>query len=288
MRSENASNLAAPSVLFIGVGPLHSFRYAEIRKFGKDVISALHQLSQEPVTAALTIQGVNYGLDEQEAVFALLAGLMDGAQSVGSVKLKLLTIVESGPQRYNRLLSYWQSFTASVPYAASKQAESRMMRRKTARRPVTDAALERNKTRPSDYEVGSVSESKPHIFTAMPFADEYLDEWEIGIREPTTAAGFLCERLDVEIFTGDILVRIKERIESCAALVGILTGDNPNVYLEIGYAWGKGKPTILAVKEGQKVKFDLQGQKYMIYKNITDLRSKMRREIEGLKNNGII
>ena len=83
-------------------------------------------------------------------------------------------------------------------------------------------------------------------------------------------------------------MRIKERIESCAALVGILTGDNPNVYLEIGYAWGKGKPTILAVKEGQKVKFDLQDQKYMIYKNITDLRSKMRREIEGLKNNGII
>jgi len=72
----------------------------------------------------------------------------------------------------------------------------------------------------------------------MPFSDDYLDEWEIGVFESANAAGFLCERMDVEVFVGDVLAQIKDRIDSCSLLIAILTGENPNVYLEIGYAWG--------------------------------------------------
>src|SRR5947209_1532539 len=81
--------------------------------------------------------------------------------------------------------------------------------------------------------------------------------------ESANAAGFLCERMDAEVFVGDVLAQIKDRIDSCSLLIAILTGDNPNVYLEIGYAWGRQKPTILAVKDGHAVRFDVQGQRYL-------------------------
>ena len=88
--------------------------------------------------------------------------------------------------------------------------------------------------------------------------------------------------------TGDILGRIKDRIDTCSLLVGLLTGDNPNVYLEVGYAWGRGKPTVLAVKEGQQVRFDVQGQRYLKYRNIAGLRAMIRRQLDGLRESGVI
>jgi hypothetical protein len=39
-------------------------------------------------------------------------------------------------------------------------------------------------------------------------------------------------------------------------VVGELSGSNPNVFLEIGYAWGKERPTVLIAREGEKLQFD--------------------------------
>ncbi len=49
---------------------------------------------------------------------------------------------------------------------------------------------------------------------------------------------------------GDVLEQVKKKIEETASVViAVLTEANQNVYLEIGYAWGKGRPTILLVKK---------------------------------------
>ena len=50
------------------------------------------------------------------------------------------------------------------------------------------------------------------------------------------AAGYLCERAYMSSFTGDVLSWVKERIDSAVLLVADLSGANPNVYLEVGYA----------------------------------------------------
>ena len=109
----------------------------------------------------------------------------------------------------------------------------------------------------------------------MPYNDEMEDIYEFGIREPVNEAGCLCERCDHDIFTGDILDRIKERITTANVVVADMTGSNPNVYLEVGYAWGKGIPTLLVARDGEELKFDVKTQKCLYYKNITHLRKQL-------------
>jgi hypothetical protein len=96
------------------------------------------------------------------------------------------------------------------------------------------------------------------------------------------AAGFLCERVDMATFTGDILTRIKSRIETAALIVADLTGANPNVYLEVGYAWGKDRPTLLLTKKSDELKFDVRGQRCLVYKNIADLAKKLEADLAAL------
>src|SRR5260221_3066159 len=92
-------------------------------------------------------------------------------------------------------------------------------------------------------------EEKPLIFVAMPFDKKMDDEFHYGIRSAVNNAGFLCERVDEVSFTGDILDVIKRRIKDASLLIADLTTTNPNVYLEVGYAWGVGIPTILIAQD---------------------------------------
>jgi len=101
-------------------------------------------------------------------------------------------------------------------------------------------------------------------------------------------ADLLCERIDNEAFTGDILEQVKKKIETAAVVIAELTGANPNVYLEIGYAWGKGLQTILLVKEKEEVKFDVTGQRHLRYTTIMDLRKVLSNELKQLKFKGLI
>ena len=54
------------------------------------------------------------------------------------------------------------------------------------------------------------------------------------------AAGYLGERADLATFTGDVMDWVRARISSANLVIADLTSANPNVYLEVGYAWGKG------------------------------------------------
>jgi hypothetical protein len=62
-------------------------------------------------------------------------------------------------------------------------------------------------------------------------------------------------------------------------VIADLTGANANVYLEVGYAWGKDRPTVLVAKKGNELKFDVSGQRCIVYKNISDLAKKLEADL---------
>src|SRR6202000_2830875 len=80
---------------------------------------------------------------------------------------------------------------------------------------------------------GVKSKEKAHVFVAMPFSKDLEDTFIFGIQEPINRAGLLCERVDQLSFTGDILDKIKSRIETATLVLADLSGANPNVYLEV-------------------------------------------------------
>ena len=269
LRIPTKGRLACKRVLFLGVPPLWHFGYGEIRAFATDALTILAGQDCARSSVALTMHGVGYGLDEREAFTAQVAGLMEYLLLPDKAwRPQRVVIVERDVNRAARikaLLSTILSESEAVVTARSGHPPG---------------------TRASIPDAGLNSDSKQHIFVAMPFAEEMEDVYEFGIREPINAAGCLCERCDRSVFTGDVLDRIKGRIASAALIVADMTGANPNVYLEVGYAWGKGIPTLLLARKGEELKFDVRSHRCVYYATISQLRKQLAELLPQLTTSG--
>lgn len=258
--------LSAKKVLFIGVPTLKKFAYGQIRQFSGDAMRILAEDTPAAKHVAMTMHGIGYGLDEKESFLAQIGGLFDALNAdTAPAGLEKVTIVERNYQRAKRLKQI---------LADNLSANSGVNKQSSAERFVIS---------PEIKSAGDQSNAKPHIFVAMPFSKEMEDVYRYGIQNPVNAAGYLCERVDMAVFTGDILDRIKTRIETSALVIADLSGSNPNVYLEVGYAWGKQRPTLLIAKCLDDLKFDVQGQRCIIYENISDLEDKLKVDLSNLK-----
>ncbi|MGZ5437600.1 MAG: hypothetical protein ACXWIF_16285 [Pyrinomonadaceae bacterium] len=252
---ESGGKLKAKSVLFVGVSLLYDFGYPEIREFAIASMKVLAEALPETETVTMTIHGVGYGLDEKEAFLAQIGGLLEAFRSREIPNyLKDVCIVDNDKRRINRLQAIIRD---SIPPKY-----------------VGDPGAVRT-TKPTPPKIDAGLTTKPHVFVAMPFGEEFEDLYLFGIQGPIHAAGYLCERVDMSVFTGDIMDRIKSRIESASLVLAEVTGANPNVYLEVGYAWGRERPTLILVKEGEDLKYDISSQRCIRYKSINDLARKL-------------
>jgi hypothetical protein len=273
--------LAAGQVVFVGVPRLGQFRYRQIRDFGTQVIHVVAERVPDCRDLALTLHGPGIGLDEVEALFSILTGCMEAVAERPPPNLRRISVVERDAARVDRLRRALQQASHHSGELAVVEAERGWLVELEGAAGLAGAGPQELSQLP-----GAASEHKPHIFVAMPFAEDFGDLFEYGIQRPVRDLGFLCERVDQAVFTGDILERVKSQIETCAAMIAVLTGANPNVYLEVGYAWGKGRPTILVTEDDPR--FDLQGQRYLRYRRIKDVEELLTRELGVLKEQGHI
>lgn len=265
----SCKGIAARHILFVGVESLYTFEYKEIRAFGRKVLSSLAGEMPGAKRLLITVHGPGYGLDESEAFESELAGFLDAIGS-GDIpeSLELITIVERNPRRAKRLSSMLQQIIPQghVGTGATSWRE--------AAGPV---ATERIRA------AGYASNSKAHVFVAMPFAEEMEDVYHYGILNPVNRAGFLCERADLTTFTGDVMTWVRERVKTACLVVADLSGANPNVYLEVGFAWGCNVPTVLLVSDASDLRFDVRGQRCLVYnKKIKELEEKLSHELAAV------
>jgi hypothetical protein len=224
--------VVADNVLFVGVPPLSEFGYSEIREFAKRAMRILLDELPEVTTVSMTMHGVGFGLDEREAFLAQMGGLVEAFEGNDMPpRLDQVTIVEKSERRAERLRRILLENLPSKYTRLGSKAKGFQS---------SDSVREAGVT------------TKPHVFVAMPFAEEMEDVYIFGIQGPANVSGYLCERVDMASFTGDILGRIKDRIETASLVIADITGGNANVYLEIGYAWGKDRPTLLVAKKGRR------------------------------------
>jgi len=262
------NTILTPNVLFVGVNPLRVFEYEGIRRFGRKSLTALAGAAPNIRHMALTVHGPGYGLDEREAFQSLIAGIID---AIGSLdfpsSLEKISIIERNPGRAFRLHRILDDLVPTGSIALNAQGR------------IANLGEERvEKFRAAGY--GSAT--KPHVFVAMPFDSDMEDIYHYGIQNAVHAVGYLCERADLSAFTGDVLQWIKDRISTAKLVIADLTNANPNVYLEIGFAWGRSKTTILLIQDTNHLKFDVQGQRCLVYKNIRDLEETLKKELQNL------
>ncbi len=278
---DSRKSIKARHVVFTGVPDLDELGYQEIREFAVNVLEFLSQKAPTTKHLALTIHGPGYGLDEVESLFAQFAGFLQAIQN-GTIPsgIECISIVEINSARVKRLRA---AFEINI---ASMENISKIVNRWAYRLEVPHEFEFTSKRSfggsPPIEEAGARSEEKPHTFVAMPFRKDMEDIFYYGIQRAAHANDLLCERIDQEAFIGDILERVKKKIETATVVIAELSGANPNVYLEVGYAWGKGVSTILLVKKTDELRFDVRGQRCLKYETIRELEEALTKELAGL------
>lgn len=283
--------LVAPNVLFIGLPRLFFIEYSDIRNLASKTLTVLSEQAPETQCIATTIHGIGFGLDEVESFLAQLAGYLEILETSDKLRnLKRITIVDKNLERVTRLRSILDQNFSNVKHA-TKMESGFGYNLYFNQRSTNDIPTETNITSLKNRAIslaGSNSEKKPRVFVAMQFDKKFEDLFVLGIQEIVRRENFVCERIDQDAFIGDILDQIKEKIESAEVVIAELTGSNPNVYLEVGYAWGKGRPTILLANHEEQLLFDVRGQRCIKYNSIIDLQKKLRQELKTLKEKKLI
>ncbi len=158
---ESDKAVAAREILFVGVEPLGRFDYETIRRFAYLALSILWRARPAVGHVAMTLHGRGFGLDEDEAFRAEIAGVLDAVHSGEQPPASLrVSIVESDGDAASRLKVILNDVAPS-----GMIGESRSLRQGDS--PTLGEA------RAQLGSVGHDSRGKPHVFVAMPFADEF-------------------------------------------------------------------------------------------------------------------
>ena len=127
---------------------------------------------------------------------------------------------------------------------------------------------------------------KPFAFVLMPLGDEFNDTYQLGVRAACEAAGAFCERVDEQIFEGSILQRIYNQIDKADMIIADMSGKNPNVFYETGYAHALGKRVILLTQTAADIPFDLKHYSHIVYgESIVQLKEELERHVRWFMEN---
>ena len=124
-------------------------------------------------------------------------------------------------------------------------------------------------------------------FVVMQFTEEYNALYAEVIRPTCEEFGYKVIRADDFYTSGLIIDDITRSIRECTIVIADVTPNNPNVFYEIGFAHGIGKPTILlSDRKREKLPFDISGFRTLFYDNTIGGKSaveeRLRRHLEAI------
>ena len=126
---------------------------------------------------------------------------------------------------------------------------------------------------------------KPFAFVLMPFDETFSDIYKLGIQAVCKELDVVAERVDEQTFSETILERIYRQIDAADFVIADMTGKNPNVFYEVGYAHARGKLCTLVTQRADDIPFDLRHHRHLVYGgSIQTLVDLLRQEIQWLKS----
>ncbi|MCM8595658.1 hypothetical protein [Accumulibacter sp.] len=280
---ETRGVIAPSRVMFLGTPRLFEFGYREMQKFAREFIGIVGQEKLPVRTVTTTVHGPGYGLDSGESLQCLIRGFEEGLAEAPPLALERIVFLTLSEREQRTLLAALASFKRPQRVAA----DSDDAREITGRRAPTDRPSPGVQAGSGGLDRGDGAPlEKKRVFVAMPYSDEFENVYEFGIYPAVRNCGFICEKVDETHFTGDILLRIRQAIETASIVIADLSGARPNVYLEVGYAWGHGRPVIFLARKGESLHFDVSTHRCLYYGKFTQLRSDLERLLRGLEAAG--
>lgn len=119
----------------------------------------------------------------------------------------------------------------------------------------------------------------------MPFSEKFQDIYTNGIKKTLEDLGWACHRADEKFDTPEIICTICKSIQESSLIIADLTGRNPNVFLEVGLAFGLEKHVIFLTQNSNDIPFDTRTFRTLIYNpvELEDLKNKIRVLVESIK-----
>ena len=131
-------------------------------------------------------------------------------------------------------------------------------------------------------------DGKPFVLVLMPFDEKFAGVYARAIRAGCDHVGACCQRVDEQLFDGNILEQIYNQIASADIIVADMTGRNPNVYYEVGYAKALDKHVVLITQDMNDIPYDLRLYPHIVYGDneslVRQLKTKLQWCIENPKD----
>ena len=133
-----------------------------------------------------------------------------------------------------------------------------------------------------------VESQQPLCFAVMQFTEDFNVLYNDVIKPVCEEFGFRVVRGDDFYTSGQIIEDITRSIRESALVIADVTPDNANVFYEVGYAHGIGKPTILlSDRTRQKLPFDISGFRTLFYDNTIGgkaaVEQRLRQHLDALR-----
>jgi nucleoside 2-deoxyribosyltransferase len=123
------------------------------------------------------------------------------------------------------------------------------------------------------------------VFVLMPFDTIFDDIYKLGIKESATNLGLRAERVDEQKYSEGVLDRIYRQIDLADIIIADMTGQNPNVFYEVGYAHAKEKLCILLTSSANDIPFDLKHRRHIVYEqSISKLKAQLSEDLIWARN----
>jgi len=238
--------------------------YKDLRDLALRALDVLSRELRRARTVVMTVYGAGLGLDDTVCFRMLLQGVA-AAETDGAIprSLQAVRFVDGDAARVRRLsLLLGGTLESAVPSGYRQHVEQLAQELAEKGQPTAHGLLV--------------------VFVAMPFDEELDDHYTLGIATVVHELGCLCTRMDEQAYAGHVVEEIKRRIGESRLVIADITGNNPNVYLEIGYAWGIGKPVVLIRRRTSDPAFDVAGHKCVVFPNVSALRGLLKRELSAL------
>ena len=102
-------------------------------------------------------------------------------------------------------------------------------------------------------------------FVMMPFSKRFNDVYRLLIAPVAMDNGLTVLRADEMSGPGFIIEQIRTAVQQSRLCIADLTGSNPNVLYEVGYAQAAGKPLVLIAEDASHLPFDITHQRVILY-----------------------
>lgn len=117
-------------------------------------------------------------------------------------------------------------------------------------------------------------------FVMMPFGKRFDDVYRLLIAPVAMDNGLTVLRADEMAGPGFIVEQIRTAMQQSRLCIADLSGSNPNVLYEVGFAQAVGKPLLLLAEEGSQLPFDIAHQRVILYgSDLESARSLIQRAI---------